>query len=135
MPRCVTEVVFDGNAKVLTIVLPRVNYNRTKSNIVVKFPLSFNAREYFRVVHEDRIYHLYGVIYHIGPSMDAGHYRARCKSAMDDNWYRFDDGKVPEPINDIPYEDAYILFYSMSNREEHVRIIKRTLNEANDPDC
>ena len=113
--------------KVLILVLPRFNAN---SKRMMKFPLSFNAREYFRIVHEDRIYHLYGVMYHIGEGWDFGHYVARCKSAMDDNWYLFDDGEVPEPIYDIPYKDACILFYSKSNREEHVRVIKQARDNS-----
>ena len=100
---------------------------------MVTFPTEFNAKCHFKNVEDDKIYHLYGVIYHMGENARTGHYAARCWSIADDNWYLFDDSIVT-PVDNIPYEDASIVFYSMSDREEHKRAVREHERKDDDSD-
>ena len=83
-----------------------VNLNITQEIDLTKFVLNAN---------EKYIYSIYGVITHKGPSGQAGHFIASCKSPIDGKWYQYNDAMVND-IVDFNKEVAnsptpYILFY------------------------
>ncbi len=69
---------------------------------------------------------MYAVCYHIGTTLDSGHYMASCK--IDNQWYLFDDETVYEmeecqlerpkgPVDSAYHTydlDAYLLFYTQT---------------------
>ena len=61
------------------------------------------------------IYHLYGVISHIGQSGPSAHFVAACKSPVDNKWYRYNDAIVSSITNlqkeVINFGTPIILFY------------------------
>ena len=93
--------------------------NRGKGNIFhikLDFPEILDITQFvLRKEMPKIIYYLYGVITHIGPSGQKGHFVASCKSPVDHQWYRYNDDMV-NPINDIKKEvfdfgTPCILFY------------------------
>ena len=97
--------------------------NRGKGNIYnvkLDFPEILDITQF--VLRKDVskiIYHLYGVITHIGQSGPNAHFIASCKSPIDHKWYRYNDAMV-NIITDIQKEvfnfgTPYILFYQKKN--------------------
>jgi len=98
--------------------------NRGKDNmynVILNFPSEINLTNYVINAQEQYIYTIYGVITHKGPSGQAGHFIASCKSPIDGKWYRYNDSIVSE-INDFIKEvvqspTPYILFYERKNNK------------------
>ena len=65
--------------------------------------------------HASPIYDLYAVSEHSG-GLGGGHYTAKCKNHVDNNWYSFNDSFVSEttPANAVT-DLAYLLFYKRKN--------------------
>jgi ubiquitin C-terminal hydrolase len=60
------------------------------------------------------MFHLYGVVVHIG-GLSGGHYYSYVKSTDTEQWYKCNDmaiQKVSEEI--VLFSDPYLLFYSKS---------------------
>lgn len=56
-------------------------------------------------------YELRGVVDHLG-SLQGGHYTARCRSAVDNNWYQCNDSTVTSiNFDGLPSSMPYLLFY------------------------
>ena len=72
--------------------------------------------EYFK---EDSIYELVGLVTHYGDSSASGHFMARCKSPIDDEWYLYNDSIVQKIgyFNNETFAQGnpYILFYKKIN--------------------
>ena len=89
-----------------------VNLNITPEINLTKFVLNAN---------EQYVYSIYGVITHKGPSGQAGHFIASCKSPIDGNWYQYNDAIVN--IVDFNKEvlntpTPYILFYERKENNQ-----------------
>ena len=93
--------------------------NRGKNNmydVKIDFTHIIEITNFVLLKDKPRIlYSLYGVITHIGKSGPYAHFVASCKSPVDGNWYRFNDGLV-SPIYDFKKEvhdfaNPYVLFY------------------------
>ena len=98
---------------ILVLILNRGKGN--VFNIKLDFPLQFDSTQFVlsRSQNKEK-YNLYGVITHLGQSGPSGHFIASCKSPVDGNWYRYNDGIV-NPIKNvkedvIDYGTPYILF-------------------------
>lgn len=62
-------------------------------------------------------YVLHAVAVHVGHSLDAGHYVARCRVAADE-WVEFDDSRVfATPLDTVLASEAYVLFYCRARQE------------------
>ena len=90
-----------------------VNLNITPEIDLTKFVLNAN---------EQYVYSIYGVITHKGPSGQAGHFIASCKSPIDGNWYQYNDAIVND-IVDFNKEvlntpTPYILFYERKENNQ-----------------
>ena len=103
---------------ILVLILNRGKGN--VFNIKLDFPLQFDSTQFVlsRSQNKEK-YNLYGVITHLGQSGPSGHFIASCKSPVDGNWYRYNDGIV-NPIKNvkedvIDYGTPYILFYECQN--------------------
>jgi ubiquitin C-terminal hydrolase len=72
--------------------------------------------EYFK---EDSVYELIGLVTHYGDSSASGHFMARCKSPIDDEWYLYNDSIVQKIgyFNNETFAQGnpYILFYKKIN--------------------
>ena len=72
--------------------------------------------EYFK---EDSLYELVGLVTHYGDSSASGHFMARCKSPIDDEWYLYNDSIVQKIgyFNNETFAQGnpYILFYKKIN--------------------
>lgn len=73
---------------------------------------------------EKLIYDCYAVSNHFG-NMGFGHYTAFCRSASDDKWYEFDDGRVSpvtrDPQKTVVSSAAYNLFFRRRDWHERNR--------------
>ena len=90
-----------------------VNLNITPEIDLTKFVLNAN---------EQYLYSIYGVITHKGPSGQAGHFIASCKSPIDGKWYQYNDAIVND-IVDFNKEvlntpTPYILFYERKENNQ-----------------
>ena len=92
--------------------------NRGKDNmykIDLPFDEQINLTKYVLNANEQYIYSIYGVITHLGPSGQSGHFIASCKSPIDGLWYKYNDAIVSviknfmEEVVQMP--TPYILFY------------------------
>jgi ubiquitin C-terminal hydrolase len=106
------------------LVLPNILImilNRGKDNIYdidLPFKEEINLTNYVLNAKEQYIYNIYGVITHLGPSGESGHFIASCKSPIDNDnnkWYKYNDAMVSK-INDfnkevVQMKTPYILFY------------------------
>jgi ubiquitin C-terminal hydrolase len=115
---CYIEMNNLTKSKTLTIQLLRFNtgysnYNVTKNNTKVDYPLNLDIRDYVlsKSVYN---YKLYGIILHFG-SIYGGHYIAIVKKTINgnDKWFICDDTNIRETdvSNVLNNENAYILFY------------------------
>ena len=83
--------------------------------VKIDFDENLNLKNYVEYFKENSFYELIGVVTHYGESGISGHFIARCKSPLDNNWYLYNDAI----INKIGYFDKgnflqgnpYILFY------------------------
>ena len=100
--------------------------NRGKDNIYkidLPFKEQINLTNYVLNATEQYIYNIYGVITHLGPSGESGHFIASCKSPIDNDnnkWYKYNDAMVSQ-ITDFNKEvvnmkTPYILFYQRKNQ-------------------
>ena len=99
--------------------------NRGKDNIYkidLPFKEQINLTNYVLNANEQYIYNIYGVITHLGPSGESGHFIASCKSPIDNDnnkWYKYNDAIVSQ-ITDfnkevVQMKTPYILFYQRKN--------------------
>ena len=97
---------------ILVITLKRFNYNNTKKNDLVTFPLeNLDLTKY--VVGYDKksyIYDCYAICNHMGGT-GGGHYTSYVKNI--DTWYLFNDNNVSKITNknDLISPSAYCLFF------------------------
>jgi ubiquitin C-terminal hydrolase len=85
-----------------------------KSSVFVDFPLNdLDLTEFVAPEKGDPnnyIYDCYAINYHLGRSIDSGHYVSVCKN-LDGKWYNFDDGNVSTSGESLVNNNAYMLFY------------------------
>ena len=87
-----------------------------KNDQLVQYPLTINLKDYVvgPLIEDDARYQLYAVILHTG-NINAGHYRAICKSPIsnDNSWFLYNDSEVTPITQDqaISHPNAYLLFY------------------------
>jgi len=93
--------------KIMILFLDRGRFNRFRCEVT--FPEKLNFKEFEEVDGGD--YHLIGVIEHLGPSSNSGHFIAVCKH-FDDRWYMFSDSSIDGPHKNYEqYGEPYLLFY------------------------
>lgn len=83
--------------------------------VKISFNRDLNLGNFVEVFQNESKYELIGVVSHYGTSSSEGHFVARCKSPIDQNWYYYNDEDV-STVNDFQTEvlctgDPYILFY------------------------
>ena len=94
-----------------------INLNRGHGNIYnvgIVFPEKINLTNFAEsTIDNNSNYKLIGVITHLGPSGDAGHFIAFCFVQDKDRWYKFNDSIVTESnfMEVSNTGDSYILFY------------------------
>ncbi|XP_054714198.1 ubiquitin carboxyl-terminal hydrolase 2-like isoform X2 [Uloborus diversus] len=99
--------------KVLVIHLKRfsgTNYGHKLSTVVecpMKITSEFSSSS--NSLGDDFSYNLYGVVDHEG-SNNSGHYTAKCKNQLSEEWYEFNDSMVSKASNIVSHK-SYILFY------------------------
>ena len=105
--------IYEG-PKNLILVLDRGYAKQYNINII--FDEIMDLSEYIINKGKKKIlYHLYGVITHLGKSGRTAHFVAFCRSQINQQWYLFDDSKISD-IDDfqnqiLPYGTHYVLFY------------------------
>ena len=93
--------------KIMILFLDRGRFNRFRCEVT--FPEKLDFKEFEEV--DGGEYHLVGVIEHLGPSSNSGHFIAVCKH-FDDQWYMFSDSSISEPQKKYKkYGEPYLLFY------------------------
>ena len=93
--------------KIMILFLDRGRFNRFRCEVT--FPEKLNFKEFEEV--DGGEYHLIGVIEHLGPSSNSGHFIAVCKH-FDDRWYMFSDSSIDGPHKNYEqYGEPYLLFY------------------------
>jgi ubiquitin carboxyl-terminal hydrolase 8 len=110
----IKQLSFWSLPKVLIIDMKRYNYNGTKNQRLIDFPLEgLDMRPY--VIGYDKnkyIYDCYAVCNHSG-NMGGGHYTAYVKNA-NGKWYHFNDNMVKEiRTSTVVSPKAYCLFYRL----------------------
>ena len=111
-----------------------INLNRGKNAVYqckVNFPEELNLSKYVTIKKMNKIYNLYAVICHIGPSSMSGHFVAYCRNRIDGKWYLFNDAIVTKCENQKEYltKMPYILFYKSINN--HIKSAKNNSNSIN----
>ena len=104
----------------LVIHFKRFDMYARKVTKPVTYPSLINFSEF--AFPEDKVnkqdhqnYELYGVVVHIGGTLNGGHYIAYCKSP-DNNWYLCDDSRVANASNNGISSGAYMLYYRKVQR-------------------
>ena len=93
--------------KIMILFLDRGRFNRFRCEVT--FPEELNFKEFEEV--DGGKYHLIGVIEHLGPSSNSGHFIAVCKH-FDNQWYMFSDSSIDGPHKKYEqYGEPYLLFY------------------------
>ena len=103
---------FFSFSPILILILNRGRGN--KFNCEVDFPLDLNLSNYCKNFEGNIRYKLKGVITHLGPSGDSGHFIAYCRHRITNEWYRYNDSsvvKLEDQINGYKNGTPYILFY------------------------
>ena len=96
--------------KVMILFLDRGINNRFTCE--VSFPENLNISEFEEKTIGKGEYILIGVIEHLGPSSNAGHFIANCRN-FDGKWYIFSDSTIKGPLNKYKsYGVPYLLFYT-----------------------
>ena len=95
-----------------------INLNRGKGAVYkcnVNFPEQLNLFNFVNLKNSDTVFELYGVICHIGPSSNSGHFIAYCKNKIDRKWYKYNDAMVTPCEKNDEYKNGmpYILFYQV----------------------
>jgi len=111
---------------VFVLHLKRFGNTQKKVQTKVQFPItSFDASS-LAYEREDYapipIYDLFAVCNHIGKRVHNGHYTAFCINHSSNSWYSFNDDRVHSiiPTSDLNEADAYILFYSLRDKNNRV---------------
>ena len=92
--------------KIMILFLDRGFNNSFRCEVT--FPEILNMKEFADI--DGGEYHLIGVIEHLGPSSNSGHFIATCKH-FDGNWYLFSDSTI-FPLKKYQKEgEPYLLFY------------------------
>lgn len=98
--------------EILIISFKRFNYNVSKKNNNIEFPIDeLNLEKYiFNPKKKNCRYSLFAICNHVG-NTQIGHYYSYCRN-IDNNWYHFDDDSVKIiNKNEIITNKAYCLFY------------------------
>ena len=109
----------------------RINGKTTKITDKVEFPVKLNMNEFVPKSNNIAMYSLYGICNHIGDDFNTGHYEAICKNINEEVWYKFNDAFCNKIIIEMPSvnsDEAYLLFYSNSNRSNYKYNILKQLN-------
>ena len=108
----------------IVIHFKRFDMYARKVSKPVTYPSLINFSEF--AFPEDKLnkqesynYELYGVVVHIGGTLNGGHYIAYCKSP-DNNWYLCDDSRVANASNSGISQGAYMLFYRKKQRISNI---------------
>jgi ubiquitin carboxyl-terminal hydrolase 8 len=96
---------------ILMIVLKRFEFNSSKINKTIYFPLNdLDISNYVEGYEKNNAkYDAFGIINHSG-FMGYGHYNNYCKN-MNNKWYLYDDQDVEE-VNEINIKNTYVIFYA-----------------------
>ena len=110
-----------NNANYQTLLYSSPNYlililNRGRGAVYeckVNFPEQLNLFNYVTFKNGPTAYGLYGVICHIGPSSNSGHFIAYCRNRLNNKWYKYNDSLVDECKKNDEYNNGmpYVLFY------------------------
>ena len=110
-----------NNANYQTLLYSSPNYlililNRGRGAVYeckVNFPEQLNLFNYVTFKSGPTAYGLYGVICHIGPSSNSGHFIAYCRNRLNNKWYKYNDSLVDECKKNDEYNNGmpYVLFY------------------------
>ena len=92
--------------KIMILFLDRGFNNSFKCEVT--FPETLNMKEFTDI--DGGEYHLIGVIEHLGPSSNSGHFIATCKH-FNGNWYLFSDSQIIPLQNYKKEGEPYLLFY------------------------
>ena len=92
--------------KIMILFLDRGFNNSFRCEVT--FPEILNMKEFADI--DGGEYHLIGVIEHLGPSSNSGHFIATCKH-FDGNWYLFSDSTIISLKNYKKEGEPYLLFY------------------------
>ncbi|VDK48291.1 unnamed protein product [Anisakis simplex] len=70
---------------------------------------------------DDCLYDLFAVVHHIGGTINAGHYTASTRNAVDSKWRAYDDCfvRIVNPNDIAKCSDAYLLFYERRINRKH----------------
>ena len=70
--------------------------NKKKLNSQVQFPEELDMSRFLRKPDGSNVYHLTGVLMHVGSDANHGHYLAHIQEAHTADWYKFSDVQVSE---------------------------------------
>ena len=70
--------------------------NKKKLNSQVQFPEELDMSRFLRKPEGSKVYHLTGVLMHVGSDANHGHYLAHIQEAHTADWYKFSDVQVSE---------------------------------------
>ena len=68
--------------------------NKKKLNSQVQFPEELDMSKFLREPEGSQVYHLTGVLMHVGSDANHGHYLAHIQEAHTADWYKFSDVQV-----------------------------------------
>ena len=103
---------------IIIIILNRGKGLQYKVNISFENE-NLGLGKYVEYCTDESIYELIGLVTHYGDSSASGHFMARCKSPIDNEWYLYND-QIVEKIgyfNNVSFAQGnpYILFYKKIN--------------------
>ena len=102
---------------ILIILIKQYNDNTKKLDKFIKYPMNLNMDPYCYNYKNDILdYELQSICIHTG-SLGGGHYYAYCKNFIDDQWRKYNDTNVSQPLNEseILNQKPYCLFYKRIN--------------------
>ena len=90
-------------------------------DVKIEFEENLDLKNYVEYLKESSFYELIGVVTHYGESGASGHFMARCKSPVCEDWYLYNDAIV-QKIGFFSKEEffrghPYILFYKKTKFE------------------
>ena len=107
----------DQLPEILIIMIKQYNDNSKKIDKFVEYPMDLNMEPYCYNYKNDSLqYELQSICIHTG-SLRGGHYYAYCKNFIDDQWRKYNDTHVSQPLNqsEILNQKPYCLFYKRIN--------------------
>lgn len=109
------SISFWSFPEVLVICLKRLNYDGSKNNSLVNYPLELDLRKYVVGYKKTTfVYDLVGICVHVG-NIDIGHYTSFVKK--DNHWFFCNDEKIRhvEKLEYLTTNHTHCLFYVKKN--------------------